>query len=292
MKPGQLKQFLPRAVRRRLGAAQRWARAQPQRTRKQKEQLLASVALGDTERALLSKVDSRISYEDGMYKGDGAHYFQVGLSAIHCIEAALQAAHIESVRNILDLPCGYGRVLRFLGPRFPNARITACELLPAAVRFCTETFGAVPAQSSYNLAELSLATEFDLIWCGSLITHLDGARTRALLAFFARHLAPGGLLLFTTHGDYVAGRVLEQADFYGLLRAEISALTEAYRQHGHGYLDYPEAPGYGVSLTAPAWVRQQAHEVGGLREVYFRAHGWDEHQDVYGFVRQLEEPSQ
>ncbi len=279
-------------MRRRLGAVQRWARARPNRTRRQKEQLLASAALGAADRALLSKVDSRISYADGMYKGDGAHYFNVGLSALHCIEDALQAAHLESVRNILDLPCGYGRVLRLLGPRFPAARITACELLPDAVRFCTETFGALPAHSAYNLDELTLATAFDLIWCGSLITHLDGERTRTLLAFFARHLAPNGLLLFTTHGDFVAGRVLEQADFYGLLRAEIPALTEAYRQHGHGYLDYPAAPGYGVSLTAPAWVRQQAHEVGGLREVYFRAQGWDNHQDVYGFVKQLEDAGQ
>ncbi len=286
MQARQLKQVLPRGVRRRLGAVQRWARARPNRTRRQKEALLASGALGDAERELLSRVDSRISYEDGMYKGDGAHYFSVGLSAISCIEEALQAAQIATVQNILDLPCGYGRVLRFLVQRFPAARVTACELMPDAVRFCTETFGALPAHSAYNLAELTLATEFDLIWCGSLITHLDGERTRALLAFFARHLAPDGLLLFTTHGDFVAGRVLEQADFYGLLPASIPALTGSYRQHGHGYLDYPAAPGYGVSLTAPAWVRAQACEVGDLREVYFRAQGWDRHQDVYGFVKQ------
>ncbi len=292
MKTGPLKQFLPRGVRRRLGAVQRWTRARPARTRKQKAQLLASSALSDAERALLGKVDSRISYADGMYKGDGAHYFSVGLSAIKCIEEALQAAHVESVHNILDLPCGYGRVLRFLVQRFPAARITACELLPDAVRFCAERFGALPAQSSYDLAALTLANEFDLIWCGSLITHLDGERTRALLAFFARHLAPGGLLLFTTHGDFVAGRVHEQADFYGLLRDEIPALTKSYRQQGHGYLDYPAVPGYGVSLTAPAWVRQQAREVGGLREVYFRAQGWDRHQDVYGFVKQIEDAGQ
>ncbi|MFL6211404.1 MAG: class I SAM-dependent methyltransferase [Pyrinomonadaceae bacterium] len=286
MNSRQLKEMLPRGVRRRLGATQRWLRARPHRTRRQHAQLLASNALTSAERALLSQVESRISYEDGMYKGDGAHYFKVGLSAIHCIDEALAAAHIETVSNILDLPCGYGRVLRFLARRFPQARITACELMPDAVRFCAETFGAVPAQSSYNLDELTLAARFDLIWCGSLITHLDAERTRALLKFFARHLTPGGLLVCTTHGDFVAGRVADMADFYGLNPADIPAFVAAYRQGGHGYLDYPEEPGYGVSLTAPAWVRAQVHEVGSLREVYFRARGWDEHQDVYGFVRQ------
>ena len=287
MNSGRLKALLPRGVRRRLGATRRWLRARPLRTRRQKEQLLASGALDAAQRALLAQVESRISYEDGMYKGDGAHYFKVGLDAVRCIEEALAAAHVERVRDILDLPCGYGRVLRFLVRRFPEARITACELMPDAVRFCAEHFGALPAQSAYNLDALTLAAQYDLIWCGSLVTHLDAARTRALLRFFARQLAPGGLLLFTTHGEFVAGRIQALADFYGLNAADIPALVAAYRQRGHAYLDYPEQPGYGVSLTAPDWLRAQARAAGPLREVYFRARGWDEHQDVFGFVKQV-----
>jgi SAM-dependent methyltransferase len=280
----RMKELLPRPLRRRLGATRRWLRARPRRTQQQKDALLASGTLTPAEHELLSRVSSRISYEDGMYKGDGAHYFNVGLSAIHCIDEALNVAHIASVNNILDLPCGYGRVLRFLVQRFSAARIVACELLPDAVRFCAETFGAVPAQSSYNLNELTLDAQFDLIWCGSLITHLDALRTLDLLKFFARQLAPGGLVIFTTHGDYVADRIFAEADFYGLPRAQIPALVAAYRQDGYCYLDYPEATGYGVSLTAPAWIRTQARAAGNLREVYFRARGWDEHQDVFGFV--------
>jgi hypothetical protein len=32
------------------------------------------------------------------------------------------------------------------------------------------------------------------------------------------------------------------------------------------------------------WIIAEAHEV-GLTEVYFRAQGWDNHQDVFAFVR-------
>lgn len=286
MNARQLKELLPHPLRRRLGATQRWLRARPQRTERQKEALLASGTLTPAEHELLSRVSSLISYEDGMYKGDGAHYFNVGLSAIRCIDDARRAAHVAETHSILDLPCGYGRVLRFLVRRFPQARITACELLPDAVRFCAEQFGAVPAYSSYNLNELKLDTRFDLIWCGSLITHLDAPRTLDLLKFFARQLAHGGLLVFTTHGDYVADSILDRADFYGLRRAQIPVLVAAYRQDGYGYLDYPAAPGYGVSLTAPAWIRTLARAAGDLREVYFKARGWDNHQDVYGFVKE------
>jgi SAM-dependent methyltransferase len=285
MDSSRIKEVLPRGLRRRLGATQRWMRARAARTSRQKEELLASNTLSPADAALLAKVDSRISYQDGMYKGDGDHYFKVGLSAIHCIDEALRAARKNSVEEILDLPCGYGRVLRFLVKRFPEARITACELMPDALRFCVETFGAVPAYSSYDLNRLSLDRNYDLIWCGSLITHLDERRIAELLRFFARQLAPNGLLIFTTHGDFVGDRVFEQADFYGLDRAQIPALADSYRETGHGYLDYPKEPGYGVSLTSPDWIRSQAQTV-NLREVYFRKRGWDEHQDVFGFVKQ------
>lgn len=288
---GKLKAILPRGLRRRLGAVRRRLRARSSRTRSQKERLLESPALDAAERELLRQVESGISSDDGMYKGDGEHYFKVGLSAIRCIEEATARARLENIERVLDMPCGYGRVLRFLSRRFPQARMTACEIDREAVRFCVEKFGASPAYSSYDLNEVALDSQFDLIWCGSLITHLDATRTLDLLRFFRRQLSEGGLLLFTTHGDFVAGRVLDMADFYGLDRASIPSLTAAYSQSGHGYLDYPEQEGYGVSLTSPAWIRAQVREVGGLDEVYFKARGWDEHQDVYGFVRRAAEAS-
>ena len=54
------------------------------------------------------------------------------------------------------------------------------------------------------------------------------------------------------------------------------------------YTDYPDRESYGIFLTSPAWVRQQASRAGRLREVYFKERGWDEHQDVYGFVREAD----
>ena len=103
------------------------------RTQRQKEQLLASGALSPAEHELLSRVESVISYADGMYKGDGAHYFNVGLSAIHCIEEALAAAQIASVNNILDMPCGYGRVLR-KSPRSSEVRAIVEEKAATAAQ--------------------------------------------------------------------------------------------------------------------------------------------------------------
>ena len=73
--------------------------------------------------------------------------------------------------EILDLPCGHGRVMRWLRATFPKASLTACDIDGDGVSFCAETFGARPALSSTDPEDLVLGT-FDLIWCGSLLTHL------------------------------------------------------------------------------------------------------------------------
>ncbi|HEX8244530.1 MAG TPA: class I SAM-dependent methyltransferase [Longimicrobium sp.] len=220
-----------------------------------------------------------------MFAGTCEHYFRTGLSAIRCIDEALAAANVREVRTILDMPSGYGRVLRFLVRRFPGAEVYASELQVDAVRFCADTFGAKPVFSSPDFDGLSLETRFDLIWCGSLVTHLDAAPTLGLLRFFARQLAPGGLLVFTTLGDYAAGRVLEAPASYAMPRERASQLADAYARSGHGYVDYPGVDGYGLTLTSPEWVRAVTRQAGGLREVCFSARGWHEHQDVFGFVR-------
>ncbi len=281
----KLKRYFPRAFWPYLGAVRRFVRSLPPRTHLQKQRLLTDPSTPASERELLARASSRIHYDDGMYKGDGAHYFKVGLSALRSIEEALESAALKEVRKILDLPCGYGRVMRLLVHRFPRAEITACELERGAVEFCVRHFGAKPAYSSTDLDALSLGDEFDLIWCGSLFTHLSDAPMRALLRFFRRHLAPGGLLLFTTHGDFVARRLPTHDFDYGLADEQITALTARYPGEGFAYADYPDRENYGISLTSPAWVRARVEELGGMREVYSKERGWDERQDVYGFVR-------
>lgn len=280
-----LKRLVPQPLWPYLGAARRWVRAIPPRPLLQKQRLLSDPTLTERERELLAKVSSRIYYNDGMYDGDGAHYYKVGLSAIYCIDDALERAKLTNVRTILDLPCGSGRVMRFLVQRFPEAEITACELEPGPVQFCVRAFGAEPAYSSVNLDEVSLSKTFDLIWCGSLVTHLNDHGIAALLKLFRRHLSDKGLVIFTTHGDFVHRRIPARDFDYQLTREQIDRIGRDYPQTGYGFEDYAGEENWGVSLTSPEWIRTRVRELGGLREVFFKERGWDNHQDVFGFVR-------
>lgn len=253
----------------------------------QKYQLLAGdSSLEAKERELLRRIKSRICTRDTMYTGNGKHYYKVGLSAIRCIDEALRQAKVEFVQSILDLPCGYGRVLRFLVQRFPEAKSYACDIERKAVDFCTANFGAVGAYSRTELSGFSLDTQFDLIWCGSLITHLDSMVTLDLLKFFRRHLSPGGVLIFTTLGNRAVERMLNIGATYRLRKDDIPILITSYAQHGYGYVDYPGQCGYGISVTSPDWIRGQLQQVGGWQEVYFGEQSWDNHQDVFGFMEQ------
>jgi SAM-dependent methyltransferase len=281
-----LKRVVPRRLHRPLGVSRRWLRTIPPRTEIQKQRLLSDPSLSKSERELLSKVSSRIYYKDGMYDGDGAHYYKVGLSAISCINEAVARAGLKAVRSILDFPCGSGRVLRFLVRRFPEAEITACELQRGPVEFCVRTFGARPALSSLNLDEVSLGKKFDLIWCGSLVTHLNERGIVALFQLFRRHLAGGGLMIFTTHGDFVQHRIPTRVFDYGLEAEQIARIRTDYPKTGYGFEDYPGEKNYGVSLTSPQWIRARLAEVGEFREVFFHERGWDHHQDVFAFLRE------
>ena len=85
-----LKRIVPRPFWPYLGAARRWVRTIPPQVQLQKKRLRSDPSLSANERDLLGKVSTRIYYNDGMYHGDGQHYFKVGLSAIKCINEAYE----------------------------------------------------------------------------------------------------------------------------------------------------------------------------------------------------------
>ena len=215
-----------------------------------------------------------------------SHYFAQGRSALHCIEVARQAAGPAEVRTILDLPCGHGRVLRWLKAAFPDAAITACDLVRDGVDFCAQTFGAIPAYSAECPEEIPVYGPFDLIWCGSLLTHLDQDRWPGFLSFFHSVLAPHGLFVFTAQGRESV-RWMRSGKFnYGI--NDVPAILRAYDECGFGYQEYPADAlrNYGITLTSPSWVIGQIFRQPGLRLVHYIERGWDNHQDVVACVRE------
>lgn len=238
------------------------------------------------EKQLLRDVSLNVDPFDAMYvPGKADHYLLVGISAIRSIEAVLENSGMraDEIRSILDFPVGYGRVLRFLRAKFPQARITGAEIDPSAVRFCIREFSIEPIRAQQDFSLLSAPSMFDLIWCGSLVTHITEDSAIALLRFFRDHLTENGICLVSTHGDTSAEWLRQRKHSYGLAASDQQELLHQYEQSGYGYVDYPNVPGYGVSIASPERMKKIISHLATL--IFFQAAAWDHHHDMYGFRR-------
>ena len=237
-----------------------------------------------------SRLDRTISPNDGMFEGNEPHYFSVGHSGLFNIKKALASTRgaFTAPGRILDFPCGHGRVLRYLRAEFPDAEITACDLLHDGVDFCAKTFGAIPVYSDPNPARIELPrNSFDLIWVGSLFTHFDAMRWASFLPFLRDLLEPYGVLVFTTHGRQSHKISIERPESYGLANARSRQLLREYERTGFGYADYPAQNEYGISIAEPAWVCRLITSIRELRLIGLNEKSWDDHHDVYACVRDV-----
>jgi len=254
--------------------------------RRARKRFLSSAKWSVAEKAMLRRISLRVHPHDDMYiRGQEEHYLSVGLSASVCIGAALKAIARDgtTVRSLLDFPCGYGRELRFLKAKFPQASITAGELNTGALEFCGRTFAVSIVQSAKEFPAIVLSDKFDLIWCGSLITHLEERNSLELLKFFCGHLAPGGLCLFSTHGQNVVDEIVK--DTIRLTADDKQELLSGFYAGGYGYVDYfKDSSGYGTSVVSRDRMVALAQEAGPWKEVFYLARGWAESHDVYGFA--------
>jgi SAM-dependent methyltransferase len=251
--------------------------------------------LDDAEKRLLGRISLKISSSEGMYRpGWSISYLAAGLSASRGIHASLDAAgKVISGGAVLDFPCGYGRVLRFLKEVFPDSRIVGADIEADAVEFCQRAFSVQGYLSNpaSHFGSLSLPWKFDLIWCGSLITHLDQPAAVALLEFFCRHLTEGGVCVFTTHGRRIADMMTRKEITFDLTEQGRLKVLQDYQQQGYGFADYSGAAsdggsskGYGISVSSQSRVVEMARGVGPWEDVYYRESGWHTIQDVHAFM--------
>ena len=197
-------------------------------------------------------------------------YFETAQWALRPIRLALLAARKTGVTSVLDLPCGHGRILRALRAEFPDARIVACDINREYVDFCAAAFDAIPVYASEDPRETQLEERFDLIWCGSLLTHVDAALWTAFLQLFESLLEPGGVLVFSTSGRFAADRA-RAGKAPGLTEEEAQAMLRDYEHSGFGYGRYSDEgrdyrrsralpDDYGLTLAAPWWVCARIQE--------------------------------
>lgn len=276
-------------MRRVLATARRWWRGEP------------APAPGDSAEArALPGIHGRVHRADLMLGGTTpeqlAVYTRIGVSAYQLIADALQLAgrRPADVTRLLDYGCGYGRVLRAIVQHVDPRRIDVFDVDPAAVRFCAAEFGVTGLSFGrpWDFGSIPFG-RYDCIWAGSVFTHLSADFTREMLAQLGGLLAPGGVLVFTTHGDEALRRA-ETGFFEPRITALSGRIGAEYAARGFCFVPYEDADfamlpfdfarraDFGMTWMSESTIAGLLDEVGGgtLRLLRFIPAGWEGVQDT------------
>lgn len=243
----------------------------------------------------LPGVPGRVHKNDVMLQDESeggiALYLRAGNSAIQNISEALTRGgrSFEDIEFCLDFGCGHGRVLRHLQQLIPPYRITACDIDAEGVGFCAGEFGVRARISHWKVGEIRLGT-YDLIWSGSVFTHLPPADCETLFAKLGRSLAPRGVLVFSVHGEYSLGGLEHFYD--GLYGGEAAQIRREVAEQEISFRPYDESFGtfktpYGMTWHHREYFENRAFELFGdrLEPILWKDRGWDLHHDVIAFQR-------
>lgn len=202
-------------------------------------------------------VDRTVDPHDTMQATENPEqYFDLGRRALELIRFSSELCDKPHYPAILDLPCGHGRVLRWLRTHYPYASLTACDLDRGGVDFCARQFGAAPVYSQADLHQLPFTAQFDLIWVGSLVTHLRQDRWLATLDCLVKWTKECGVIVLTTQGRSVSS-LLARGRRNIAENIDKAALLEEYARTGFAYQRYFESNAeedYGLTLSSPEWV--------------------------------------
>jgi SAM-dependent methyltransferase len=220
------------------------------------------------------------------------HYFETGSDALRIIVDSLVSTLTLPPRTILDLPCGSGRVTRHLKSFFPDAHIVASDLYSYHVEFCSRVLGADGRLSKENFDDLDLGMKFDIIFSGSLLTHLPEQLFLSAVRFFSRSLSDRGLAIVTLqgrHAEFIQHHKYQYIQPHLFKAAEDSVLSS-----GFGYIDYDaqflnkvwtNQSQYGVCLVRPHWTMRTMEADYSTRVIGYIERGWDYSQDVLIFAK-------
>jgi SAM-dependent methyltransferase len=133
-----------------------------------------------------------------------AHYLDSGRDDMAAMLGVLEAAGVpqSELRRVLDFGCASGRMLRFF-PRQEGGEYWGVDIKARHIAWCqqhlsppfcfaaTTTFPHLPFEDD----------SFDLVYCGSVFTHMSDLADAWLLEL-RRILRPGGLAYITIHDEH------------------------------------------------------------------------------------------
>lgn len=265
----------------RAGAAQALARA-----REERDTVLAAHGLiegNDLPGSFTNMMglDCRISPQDDIFGFFAGHpssrnplrdYLADGWRTLSELMLLLETVDqpLLKMPRVLEFASGHGRFTRHLVKALGAKRVVVSDVVPGAVEFSRSTFGVEGFMSASVPEQVQWPQRYDLVFVLSLFSHLPRATWGAWLARLWDMVAPGGVLVFSTHGTEAARRAGVALDGEGYFFAPSS--------ESHAI----DAQEYGTAFSDEGFVRARLAEHAGDATVLRFAPTWFwHHQDAW-----------
>lgn len=194
---------------------------------------------------------------DGHARPEG--FLRGGASDAAMIREAVAAAGspIESMEAILDFGCGCGRIARnWAGLDGPE--LYGCDYNARLVDWCSRNLAFLEARTNDLEPPAPYPDErFDLVYAISILTHLTEPVARRWMGDWRRILKPGGLLLFSTHGDELRDKLgTEQRRRYDageivVVSARVEGTNACSAHHPYRYVSERLLDGFELASHVP-----------------------------------------
>ena len=172
--------------------------------------------------------------------------------------------------SFLEFASGHGRFTRHLVKVLGADKVTASDVVPDAVDFARSAFGVAGLQSSTDPAAVAWPRTYDVVFVLSLFSHLPRRTWGVWLRRLFDAVAPGGVLVFSTHGADAVRRQGVQWDAEGFFFASASE-SQAI-----------DVADYGTAFTSTAFVEARiAEQIPEGRLLHAAPQHFWHHQDAY-----------
>ena len=265
----------------RTAAAQVLARARDER-----DTLLAAHALIENNDLVgsysnIMGLDCTISAQDDIFGFFAGHhssknplrdYLADGWRTLSELMLLLEAVDQPLLKTprVLEFASGHGRFTRHLVKALGAHRVVVSDVVQSAVAFARTTFGVDGFASASVPEKVEWPARYELVFVLSLFSHLPRSTWSRWLRVLYDAVAPGGLLVLSTHGIKAANFDHVKLDDEGYFFAASSESTAIDEQE------------YGTTFTSEAFVLARIAETVGTDKLVYRrpVHFWN-HQDAY-----------
>jgi glycosyltransferase involved in cell wall biosynthesis/SAM-dependent methyltransferase len=197
---------------------------------------------------------------------DGYPLLQQTLDFVRAVENNFMqfTGHNLKDRKILDFGCGYGRIARLMYYFTSPPNLFCVDPWDQSIKLCQES--RLPGNffiSDYVPRSLPFRdTEFDLIYCFSVFTHLSMKTCKIVLRLLRRYIADKGMLVITIRPEDIW---MTKGAIHPASNRSPQDMIDEHRRNGFAYIPHLREPidgdiTYGDTSMSVDWLTREFPE--------------------------------